>query len=220
MDEIITLPVIKGTNYDKIQEFYEKISKNHDALQTLGEGDMLKGLVMTTLNKLFNVKPDLVRTDESWEKWEMGQLIDNLQKWLRRNKSSDGKGQGEPQKRERHWFTQKHNESSQGPKEKPSRACIFCKNQRWSDACDTYSTLEKRKRFFVENKLCFNCGRPGHSANKCRSRECYNCKTKHYTSLCDNSTSKVNDQAELNGYTPAASEEKSLPVITLLRFKG
>ena len=101
VDEIITLPVIKGTNYDKSQEFYEKISKNHDALQTLAEGDMLKGLVMTTLNKLPDLKPALVRTDESWEKWDMGQLIDSLQKWLRRNKSGDGKGQGEPQKRER-----------------------------------------------------------------------------------------------------------------------
>ena len=150
----------------------------------------------------------------------MEQLIDNLQKWLRRNKSSDGKGQGEPQKRERHWFTQKHNERSQAPEEKPSPACIFCKNQHWSDACDTYSTLEKRKRFFVENKLCFNCGRPGHSVNKCRSRGCYNCKTKHHTSLYDNSTSKVNDQAELNGYTPAASEEKLLPAIIPVKVQG
>jgi hypothetical protein len=70
MDEIITLPVIKGTNYENIQEFYEKLSKNYNALQTLGEGNMLKGLVMTTLNKLPNVKPDLVRIDESWEEWD------------------------------------------------------------------------------------------------------------------------------------------------------
>ena len=90
----------------------------------------------------------------------------------------------------------------------------------WSDACDTYSTLERRKRFFVENKLCFNCGRPGHSANRRRSRGCYNCKTKHHTSLCDNSASKVNDEAELNGYTPAASEEESLPAIIPVKVQG
>ena len=45
----------------------------------------LQGFVMTTLNKLPLVKPDLVRVDESWEEWSMEDLIDVLQKWLRRN---------------------------------------------------------------------------------------------------------------------------------------
>ena len=72
----------------------------------------------------------------------------------------------------------------------------------------------------MENKLRFNCSRPGHSANKCRNRGCYNCKTKDHTSVCDNSASKVNDQAELNGYTPAASEEKSLPAIISVKVQG
>ena len=45
----------------------------------------LQGFVMTTLNKLPQVKPDLVRVDESWEEWSMEDLIDALQKWLRRN---------------------------------------------------------------------------------------------------------------------------------------
>ena len=40
---------------------------------------------MTTLNKLPQVEPDLVRVDESWEEWYMEGLIDALQKWLRRN---------------------------------------------------------------------------------------------------------------------------------------
>ena len=40
---------------------------------------------MTTLIKLPQVKPDLVRVDESWEEWSMEDLIDALQKWLRRN---------------------------------------------------------------------------------------------------------------------------------------
>ena len=45
----------------------------------------LQGFVMTTLNKLPLVKPDLVRVNESWEEWSMEDLIDALQKWLRRN---------------------------------------------------------------------------------------------------------------------------------------
>ena len=47
MDEIINLPIIQGTNYDRVKEFYENLSKNHDALQTLGKADMLRGFVVT-----------------------------------------------------------------------------------------------------------------------------------------------------------------------------
>ena len=50
--EIVNLPVIKGSNYLKIQEFYDSVSRNYDALLTMGEADMLRGFVMSTLNKI------------------------------------------------------------------------------------------------------------------------------------------------------------------------
>ena len=80
MEEIINLLPVKGSNYFKVQEFYEKLSRNYDSLQTLEEGQKLQGFVMTTLNRLPQVKPDLVRVDESWEEWSMEDLIDALQK--------------------------------------------------------------------------------------------------------------------------------------------
>ena len=51
VEEIVNLPVIKGSNYLKIREFYESVSRNYDALLTMGEADMLRGHVMSTLNK-------------------------------------------------------------------------------------------------------------------------------------------------------------------------
>lgn len=42
MDEIINLTPVRGSNYSKVQEFYEKLSKNFDALQTLEEGEKLR----------------------------------------------------------------------------------------------------------------------------------------------------------------------------------
>ena len=36
MDEIINLTPVKGNIYDKVRDFYERLSKNFDALQTLG----------------------------------------------------------------------------------------------------------------------------------------------------------------------------------------
>ena len=58
MDSIINLQVVKGTNYSRVKEFYENLSRNFDALQTLGESDMLRRFVMSTLNKLIQVKID------------------------------------------------------------------------------------------------------------------------------------------------------------------
>ena len=71
IDEIINLPTVKRTNYEKIQYFYNRLTKNCDALSTLGENNLLKGFVMTTLNKLPSVKPDIVRMDQEWRvgKW-------------------------------------------------------------------------------------------------------------------------------------------------------
>ena len=44
---------------------------------------------MTTIDKLPHVKPYLVRTDENWEKWDMGELITTLEKWIKRNKPNE-----------------------------------------------------------------------------------------------------------------------------------
>ena len=66
VNEIIKLPVIQGTRYWKTLSFYEKLSKSFFfyALKTFGKGDTLTGLVMTTINKLPHVKPDVVCIDD------------------------------------------------------------------------------------------------------------------------------------------------------------
>ena len=78
MEKIINLFPVNGFNYFRVQEFYEKLSWNYDALQILEEGQKLQGLVMAMLNKLPQVKPDLVGVDESWEEWSVEDLIDAL----------------------------------------------------------------------------------------------------------------------------------------------
>lgn len=150
MDEIINVVPVKGSNYFGVQDFYEKLSKNYDALQTLEEGEKLQGFVMTTLNKLPHVKPDPVRVNESWEEWSMEDLIDALQKWLRRNHVENSKC-------EKHLFTQR-------PGDNQSPYCLFCrKHDHWSENCTVVTALANRKKFFVDHNLCFNCGRSNHS---------------------------------------------------------
>ena len=170
MEEIIKLQTVRGRNYDKVCEFYESLCKNYDALQTLGEEAMLKGLVVSTLNKLPQVKPDLVRIDDDWEDWNMKQLLSALQGWLKRNKTEEvlTKEHENPRKKERNWYTQKGGEFTNGKGKGP--VCIYCEGQHWGDQCTSYDSVTKRRQFFVEKRLCFNCGRPGHRESKCRSR--------------------------------------------------
>ena len=85
---------------------------------TMGEADMLRGFVISTLNKIPQMRPDIARTDENWENWDMEALINNLRQWLKRHKVDDAPGDsGDVQpKREKHWYN----------KEKGDPVCIFC----------------------------------------------------------------------------------------------
>ena len=147
VDEIINLA------FYVCQVFYETLSRNYDALNTLNEQAKLDGFVICSLNKLPHVKSDLVRTDDNWEEWNMENLIDNLQKWLRRNKTEEGsKPPNEPRRKdskERNMYTQKG--GARGEKKTPH--CIFCLSDHWSDTCKSFVTTTKRKAFFMENNL-------------------------------------------------------------------
>ena len=62
--------------------------------------------MISTQNKLPHVKPDLVRTDDEWENWQMEDLMKHLQGWLKRNRMEEEAGATrENQKKERHWYT-------------------------------------------------------------------------------------------------------------------
>ena len=87
VEEMVNLPVIKGYSYFKIQEFYDSMGKNYDPFLTMGEADMLRGFVISTLNKIPQVRPDIVRTYENWEEWDMEALINNIRQWLKKKQS-------------------------------------------------------------------------------------------------------------------------------------
>ena len=127
VSEIINLAAVKGTNFERVNDFHQKLIKSYDALQTLGKSDTLTGLVMTTIDKLPHVKPDLVRTDENWEKWDMGDMITNLEEWIKRNKPSETSSNVPDNsrfKKEKHWFTSgRETQPSYARKQGPH--CLF-----------------------------------------------------------------------------------------------
>lgn len=87
--EIVNLPVVKGSSYLKIEEFYDSVSRNYDALLTMGEVDMLRGFVLPSVNKIPKVTSDIVRTDKKWKNWDMETLINSLRQWLKSQKVGD-----------------------------------------------------------------------------------------------------------------------------------
>ena len=136
IEEIINLSPVKGINYENVQTFYEQLSKNVDALQTLGESEMLKGFVLVTLNKLPQVKPDIVRTDDNWENWAMEDLLGAMQKWLRRNKVEEPPKRQEEKKgrKERSWYTGGRSgdgDNKDRVKGKPKPHCLYCDKDHW-----------------------------------------------------------------------------------------
>jgi len=136
-------------------------------------------------------------------------LIENLQKWLKRNKNEDSSvDSGDSRKRERHWYAKGKRENGREPKP-PS--CIFCRGDHWGESCEVFDTFEKRRNFFHEKKLCYNCGHEGHGANYCRSRPCFKCKAKHHTSLCDKPLVKGPSGGTVFTAYTSGSEDRSLP---------
>ena len=71
----MSLPVIYGSNPNKILEFYETLSLNLQASETMGKIKDVNGYVRMTLDKLEVIIGDLVRTDDNWQDWEFPQLV-------------------------------------------------------------------------------------------------------------------------------------------------
>ena len=81
------LPVISGANPGKIHQFYESLSFNVQALETLGKLKEVNGYVLMSIDKLPGLRGDLVRTDENWQDWDFAKFVYALQGWTERKKS-------------------------------------------------------------------------------------------------------------------------------------
>ena len=78
VQKIINLPVIHGTNPSKVFEFYETLVSSVQTLESLGKLADIKGYVRVTLDKVPNVRPQLVQLDDNWKQWEFPDLVEAL----------------------------------------------------------------------------------------------------------------------------------------------
>ena len=85
VQNIMGLPVISGANPAKINQFYEALSFNVQALETLGKLREVNGYVRMSIDKLPGIRGDLVRMDENWQEWDFPKFVYALQGWTERN---------------------------------------------------------------------------------------------------------------------------------------
>ena len=82
---IPSLSVIQNSHTKQIHDLYEKLVISVQALDSMNKLKEINGYVRLTLDKLPDIRADLVRIDEDWQKWTFPGLVDALRKWTTRN---------------------------------------------------------------------------------------------------------------------------------------
>ena len=67
MQCIIGLSAIHGVDPAKIHEFHEKLTSHIQVLETMEKIKEIGGFVRGTLDKLPDIRADLVRLDDNWQ---------------------------------------------------------------------------------------------------------------------------------------------------------
>ncbi|XP_028415553.1 uncharacterized protein LOC114538695 [Dendronephthya gigantea] len=210
--EILDLPQISGANPRKIAEFYEKLAHCVQALETMGKLSEINGNVSMTLDKLYGIRGDLVRTDPAWESWTFANLTEALKQWVKRNPAANI-----DKEREEHARKKLYNARSE---EFRPRGCVYCGDLGHKAVqCEKIKDVTERKRILAKKGLCFNCAMKTHRASECTSKTaCSHCQRRHHTSICDQKNDRHEDNPNDKNaklMTDGQSGEGIFPVVTV-----
>jgi len=155
MQCIIGLSAIHGVDPAKIHEFHEKLTSHIQVLETMGKAKEIGGFVRATLDKIPDIRADLVRLDDDWQEWRFPELIESLRKWCDRNPISsrdqmpstpdpsihsppnrglptrDSRTQNPSYRHSRNRYPSKKNPAYQTKDEsaKATRVCVYCNGE-------------------------------------------------------------------------------------------
>lgn len=146
VQNIMGLPVISGANPAKIHQFYEALSFNVQALETLGKLREVNGYVRMSIDKLPGIRGDLVRMDENWQEWDFPKFVYALQGWTERNpvtmRSSD-----KPWRDSNAFNTQLDDVRLR------DRGCVYCDStDHKPHECTKVPDLNERKKIFMKKR--------------------------------------------------------------------
>ncbi|KAF9412464.1 hypothetical protein HW555_009034 [Spodoptera exigua] len=149
--------------------------------RTYREWEEFKGRIDKESSITFDMFMQFLRT--------RADLIENLER-LRTNNNSQTAGRSNP-KIKSMLVNQPHNSSSI---ETAPKVCPKChSNDHQLNNCPQFLALsvDARIKLLPTYKICFNCLRSGHFANKCKKAGCKLCKRRHNTLIHVDSTDKI-----------------------------
>ena len=96
----------------------------------MGKEKEIRGYVRLTLDKLPDIRADLVRLDDNWQEWGFPQLVEGLRKWCERNPVPLDGNHGRRDKGRDPLLQAKQ----EGGKH---RVCVYCKSEEHKSVdCD------------------------------------------------------------------------------------
>ena len=158
------------------------------SLATMKKLEQVNGYVAMTLDKLPAIRGDLVRTDTEWQSWTFVKLADALKMWTKRNPVDEETRDKHMHARQLDDRLKKGDKSLKIYQTQPRmQSCVYCGNpDHVPSECQKVKSTRERRVILIQKRLCFNCTRPSHRANECKSKiTCRNCSKKHHTSICD-----------------------------------
>ena len=75
VQNILDFPVVKGTDPIEMNNFYKTLLFNVQSIETLVKVERVHGMTRSVLDKLSGIKSDLVKSQESWQQWNLAHLI-------------------------------------------------------------------------------------------------------------------------------------------------
>ena len=131
-----------------------------------------------------------------WCSWSFGDLLEALRKWTGMNPVVETFGKGTNPKR-----STLPSDCIYHSQDRYVGNCVYCDSgEHRSSGSDKLSTLDARKAFLANKRLCFNCAAGQHSANQCPSKlSCRVCRRRHHTSICQQASVDPNLTANIVG---------------------
>ena len=139
-----------------IFEFYETLSPNLQALETMGKIKEVNGYVRMTLDKMEGIRENLVHTDDNWQDWEFPHLLEALWKWTTRNPPQPA---DERRGREKTFSSKPLKMKSYQVRQHDQRRrpCVYCESSKHQSVnCDKVMTIHECRKQLNLKQLCFN----------------------------------------------------------------
>ena len=155
-------------NVQKIHEYYNKLTRFVHTLVTMKKLDSIQSYVYTLVDKFGPVKENLIQKDDDWKKWDLLELVENLEKYIDRHPLLKSESTGAKRRVNEHQADWRQRDkvvlaNTMDRVRWNQNSCVFCELSNHKST-DYHKVLDvaHRREIVKRKKLCFNCTGFGH----------------------------------------------------------